>query len=46
MLYIKYGLIALGAIAAIIIFIVAYKTLGPPTFRDSPPLTKKERSKE
>jgi hypothetical protein len=33
-LYIKYGLIALGAIIAILTFIAAYKTLGPPTFID------------
>jgi len=32
--YIKYGLITLGAIAAIITFIMAYKLLGPPTFRN------------
>jgi hypothetical protein len=33
-LYIKYGLIALGAIVAILTFVAAYKTLGPPTFRN------------
>ena len=33
-LYIKYGLIALGAIVAILTFVSAYKTLGPPTFID------------
>jgi hypothetical protein len=33
-LYIKYGLIALGAIAAIITFIAAHKMLGPSTFKD------------
>ncbi len=32
--YIKYGLITLGAIAAIITFIMAYKLLGPFTFRN------------
>ena len=33
-LYLKYGLIALGAIVAILTFVSAYKTLGPPTFID------------
>ena len=33
-LYLKYGLIALGAIGAILTFASAYKTLGPPTFID------------
>ena len=33
-LYIKYGLIALGAIVVILTFVAAYKTLGPPTFID------------
>ena len=42
MLYIKYGLIALGVIVAIIIFVAAYKTLGPPTFRNFPPPTDQE----
>jgi hypothetical protein len=31
-LYIKYGLIALGAMVAILTFVAAYKMLGPPTF--------------
>ncbi len=33
-LYLKYGLIALGAIIATLTFVAAYKTLGPPTFKD------------
>ena len=40
-LYIKYGLIALGAIVAILTFVAAYKTLGPPTFIDYGELSQK-----
>jgi hypothetical protein len=33
-IYIKYGLIALGAIVAMLTFVAAYKTLRPPSFID------------
>ena len=39
-IYIKYGLIALGAIVATLTFITAYKTLGPPTFKNYEEISK------